>query len=136
MVDITPVFSEYLARNKGPVPRNPELRQAPNYGVSATLKDSVIDLTLTFRSGSAYCCYESGCHLKLCDGKQWTWLHRELHVRGLATARPLELRLEIVVEAGSLFFDFTRPDSNRRGWYDFATERDLRFQKVLIEGPE
>jgi hypothetical protein len=71
------------------------------------------------------------------DGKRWGRLRQELSARGLATALPLELRLAVVVEAGSQFFDFSRPDPTRRGWYAFVPEAtNLRFQKVVIEGQE
>jgi hypothetical protein len=57
-VDVTPVFRNYFARNRGPVPADPNKRQPPDYGVSASLFGEVIDLTLTFRTESAYCCCE------------------------------------------------------------------------------
>jgi hypothetical protein len=133
VVDITPVFTAYFARNRGPVLGNPEGRQAPDYGVSARLDNAVVDLSMTFRSGSAYCCYEPGCHLNLYDGKRWGWLRRDLSALGIAPALPLELRLTVVVEAGAHFFDFSRPDSSRRGWYVFAPEAGLGFEKVLAE---
>src|SRR5262245_15441450 len=82
-VDVTPVFASYFARNRGPVPGDPEARQPPDYGVLASLDGDRIDLALTFRAGSAYCCYEAGCHLDLLTGKRWEWLRRELSVRGL-----------------------------------------------------
>jgi hypothetical protein len=135
-VDVTPVFAAYFARNLGPVPGDPEARQAPDYGVSATLDGAVIDLELTFRAGSAYCCYEWGCHLALYDGKRWGWLRRELAAREVPAPDRLELRLAVAVEAGALFFDFWRPEPSPRGrgWYAFAPEGALRYQVVVAEG--
>jgi hypothetical protein len=92
-VDVTPVFAAYLARNRGPVRGAPDARQSPDYGVSASLDGAVIELTLTFRAGLAYCCYEWGCHLTLYEGKRWEWLRRELSGRGLEVPPRLELRL-------------------------------------------
>src|SRR5437879_3212853 len=34
-VDVTPVFAAYFARNRGPVPGDPDVRQPPDYAVSA-----------------------------------------------------------------------------------------------------
>jgi hypothetical protein len=92
VVDVTEVFAAYFARNRGPVPGDAEARQQPDYGVSATLDGGVIDLTLTFRAGSAYCCYEWGCHLALYEGKRWGWLRRELATRGVAAPDRLVFR--------------------------------------------
>jgi hypothetical protein len=137
-VDVTPVLTAYLACNRGPVPGDPEARQSPNFGVSACLDGAVIDMTLTFRSGSAYCCCEHGCHLDLYDGKRWERLRRALSAHGLVPAPRLELRLAVVVEAGALFFDFSRPQPSRRGrgWYAFAPEDALRYETVIAEGKE
>lgn len=135
-VDVTPVFAAYLARNRGLVPGDPDARRLADYGSSATLDGGVIDLTLTFRAGSAYCCYEWGCHLALHDGKRWDGLRRELAARGVRAPDRLQLRLTVVVEAGALFFDFWRPEPSARGrgWYAFAPEEGRRYQVVATEG--
>jgi hypothetical protein len=135
-VDVTPVFADYIARNRGPVPGDPEARQPSDHAVTATLDGGVIDLEMTFRSGSAYCCYEWGCHLALAEGKRWGWLRRELAARGVPAPDRLELRLAVVVEAGALFFDWSRPEPSPRGrgWYAFAPADALRYQKVVAEG--
>jgi hypothetical protein len=52
-VDVTPVFKDYFARNRGPVPADSGKRQPPNYGVLASLDGAMMNLTLTFRTGSA-----------------------------------------------------------------------------------
>jgi hypothetical protein len=52
-VDIAPVFAAYLARNRGPVSGNPDVRHPPDYGVSARLHGAVVKVALTFRAGSA-----------------------------------------------------------------------------------
>jgi len=133
---VTSAFAAYFARNRGPVPGDPEARQPPNYAVSATLADGVIDLTVTFRAGSAYCCYEWGCHLNLFEGKRWDWLRRELVARGVRVPDRLELRLAVVVEAGALFFDWARPEPSPRGrgWYAFAPAEAHQYSVLVTEG--
>jgi hypothetical protein len=135
-IDVTPVFAAYFARNQGPVPGDPDSRQPPNYGVSASLDGAVVELVLTFREGSAYCCYEWGCHLNLYEGKTWEWLHRELAASGLTTPTHLQMQLTVIVEAGALFFDYARPKPSPRGrgWYDFAPVGSHRCQVVVTEG--
>jgi hypothetical protein len=133
-VDVTSVFAAYLARNRGPAPGDPDTRRAPDYGVTASLDESAVDLTLTFRAGSAYCCGEWGCHLNLPEGKRWEWLRRELSAGGLAPPEQLELRLVVVVEAGAQFFDWSRPDPTRRGWYAFAPAESQQYRVVVAEG--
>ena len=132
-IDLTPVFSDYLARNRGPVPGAPDARQPPDYGVSASLDGGAIELALIFRTGAAYCCPEWGCHLSASDNELWEWLRRELPVRGVVAPPRLELHLTVVVEAGALFFDFRRPDPSRRGWYGFAPAQEFRDQHDVSE---
>lgn len=133
-VNVTPVFAARFARNRGPVPGDPDARQPPNYGVSASLDGGVIELALTFRTGSAYCCHEWGCHLNLSGDKRWEWLRRELSACGIDAPPRLELRMTVVVEAGALFFDFGHPDRSRRGWYDFAPAEGRRYHHMVSEG--
>ncbi len=133
-VDVTPVFVADLARNRGPVPGDPDSQQTPDYGVSAGLDGGVVELALTFRTGSAYCCSEWGCHLGCSDDTWWGWLRRELSARGVEAPPHLELHLTVVVEAGALFFDFRRPDRSRRGWYDFSPAQGHRYHHVITEG--
>jgi hypothetical protein len=132
-VDVTPIFVACLARNRGLDPNDPDQRQAPNYGVSASFEGSVVNLTLTFRSGSAYCCFEYGCHLDLTANRRWEWLRRELSGRGLVVPPRLKLRLEVVVEEGAIFFDLSRPDPTRRGWYAFAHSAAHRYHASVEE---
>src|SRR5687768_6961128 len=126
-VDVTPVLSELLALNRGPDPLNPDLRRRPDYGVSAALEADTLDVVLTFRSGSAYCCYEPGCHVDLLDGQRWDALRRALAAHGVAVPPRLELHLTCVVEEGAVFFDFAKPDATRRGWYAFRRFAAYRF---------
>ncbi|MEW6743528.1 MAG: hypothetical protein AB1486_12295 [Planctomycetota bacterium] len=93
----------------------------------------MIHLTLSFRAGSAYCCSEYGCHLGLDDSRRWSWLRQELSARGFSLAERLELRLVVIVEAGTLFFDWSRPDPTRRGWYAFARAEADRYEVVVTE---
>ena len=109
--DLTPVFATYFARNRGPVPGDPENRQPPDFGMSARLDGAVVELALVFRAGSAYCCSQWGCHLNLDEGKRWEWLRRELSARRVEAPPRLELRLTVVIEAGAMFFDFRQPGS-------------------------
>jgi hypothetical protein len=69
-IDVTAVLQELLANNRGPDPLNPDSRQPPKYGVSASLDGSVLAVVLTFQKDCAYCCMEWGCHLALYDGKR------------------------------------------------------------------
>lgn len=135
-VDVTPVFAAYLARNRGPVPGDPDARQPPDYGVSASLHGETIDLVLTFRAGSAYCCFEWGCHLALAGGKRWERLRRELVGHKVLAMPRLVLRLTVVVESGAMFFDWSRPEPCRRGrgWYAFAPVAGHRYKVVIAEG--
>lgn len=64
-IDLTPIFIEHVAGNRGPDPADPNGRHQPNYGVTASMMGNIVSLVLTFRAGSAYCCYEPGCHLPL-----------------------------------------------------------------------
>jgi hypothetical protein len=134
-VDVTPVIAAYFSRNRGPVPGDPEARQPPDYGVSASLDGRRIDLALTFRGGSAYCCYEWGCHLALSEGKRWEWLRQELAAHKIEVPDRLVLQLAVVVDAGALFFDWRRPEPSRRGrgWYAFAPVEALRYEVVVTE---
>lgn len=134
-VDVTPVFAEYFAGNRSPDPNDPDHRQRPNYGVVATLAGSVLEIELRFRSGSAFCCPQWGCHLALCDGKRWDGLRRRLAAHGVTAPAQLELRLTGVIEEGALFFDWGKPDPARRGWYAFAPAAAHRYQARAAEAP-
>jgi hypothetical protein len=133
-VDVAPVFAAYLARNRGPVPGNPDVGRPLDYGVSARLDGAVVEMALTFSAGTRYCCDQWGCHLDLREGKRWKRLRRELSARGIEVPSPLELRLTVVVETGALFFDFGRPDLSRRGRYEFAVAMQRRYQHMIAEG--
>jgi hypothetical protein len=135
MVDVTNIFAAHLARNRGPVIGDPERRQAPNYGVLADFREGVINVLLSFRRGSAYCCFEHGCHLPLFAGKRWEWLRRELAACGLNLSPRLELHLQAVVEEGALFFDFSRPEPSPRGrgWYAFAPFPVTHYETTILE---
>jgi hypothetical protein len=134
-VDVTPVLVEFLDGNRGPDPGDPERRRLPNYGVVATLSGGVLEVELTFRSGSAYCCSEWRCHLALTDGKRWDRLRQLLAAYGIAAPPPPQLNVACVVEDGAVFFDFARPDRGRRGWYGFASVAASRYQAAATEAP-
>src|SRR5262249_6844064 len=134
--DVTPVFTEHLAGNRGPDPSDPERRQAPNYGVVATLEGQILKVELTFRKGSAYCCFEWGCHVGLTPlTRRWDDLRRRLVVHGIQPPARIELRRTCVIEEGALFFDPFRPEPTRRGWYAFAPAAAQRYQWTSLEVP-
>ncbi len=137
-VDVTPMFAAYFARNRGPTVDDPAAREPPDYGVSARLDGPSVELTLTFRAGAAYCCYEWGCHFALGEGNLWGWLRRELAGGGLAAPGRLNLRLSVVVEAGAMFFDYARPVHGHRGRYALSPSDAARYQVVVDEarGPD
>jgi hypothetical protein len=119
VVDVTDVFAELLAGNRGPEPLNPDARQRPNYGVVASLAGHTLSVVLTFRRGAAYCCLEWGCHLALTDGRRWDALRRALAARGIVAPSRLELALSCVIEEGVVVYDTSRPDPTRLGRYAF-----------------
>jgi hypothetical protein len=135
-VDITPIFAEHLARNRGPDPANPDRRQPPEYGIAAQLDGSVVDLRLTFLRGRAYCCYEAGCHLGLTGGKRWNGFRKALADCGIAAPARIELRVEVVVEDGAIFFDLFKPDPARRNCYEFAPVPGQSYRHTHVEGSD
>jgi hypothetical protein len=132
-VDLTAIFEQLLSGNHGPDPADPAHRLTPNYGVVAALAGDVLEVELTFRSGSAYCCYEWGCHVALSNGKRWTGLRRLLGDHGIIAPPRMELLRTCIIEDGANFFDFGKPDPNRRGWYAFAAADALRFEAQTVE---
>jgi hypothetical protein len=130
---VTSILADLLAWNREPDPRNPDRRQPPDYGESASLEGNLLAVVLTFRSGATYCCTEWGCHLALTDGKRWDGLRRALAARGLFLPPRLEVRLSCVVEEGTVCFDLVRPDPTRRGWYAFAPVAAHRYQTSAVE---
>jgi hypothetical protein len=133
--DVTPVLAGLLAGNDSPDPLNPGQRRRSDYGVSARLDGNMLDVVLTFRRAAAYCCYEWGCHLALThgQGKRWDRLRRALAAHGVAAPARLELRLSCVVEEGAMFFDFSKPDPTRRGWYAFGPAQAHHYQARMVE---
>jgi hypothetical protein len=133
-LDLSAMFTKTLSRNRGLVPGDPDARRPPDYGVSALLEGRQVTMTLTFRAGSAYCCYETGCHLDLHEGRRWEGLRRELASLNLEPEAQLSMRLTTIIEPGALFFDFARPDPKRRSWYAFRTAPGRRVEQVIREG--
>jgi hypothetical protein len=117
--DVSHVLSGIMARNRGPDPLDPEIRQQPNYGVAASLDGNVLSMVLTFRRGSAYCCYDWGCHLDLYNKKQWKKLREALALNGVSAPAQLLFKLSCVIEEGAIFFNMLRPDPVRKCWYEF-----------------
>jgi hypothetical protein len=67
------------------------------------------------------------------SGKRWEDLRRRLASAGIDAPPQMELRLTVVVEDGAIFFDFSRPDPARRGWYAFAPVRARRHEVTCVE---
>ncbi len=132
-VDLTSVFAAYLSCNRGPMADNPAAREPPDYGLSARLDRAAIELAMTFRAGSAYCCFEWGCHLDLKEGMQWVRLRQGLASLGIDVPNRMELYLVLAVEAGSLFFDFGRPLPGHRGCYELFPSKAKRIEEFIAE---
>ena len=132
-IDVTLILKELLAANRGPNPSDPETRQSPDYGVAASLEGNVLDVVLTFKKDCAYCCMESGCHLALFDGKRWDKLRHSLFESGVVAPNSLCLQLSCKIEEGAVFFDFSKPDPSRRGWYAFAPVAAHEYKVVTVE---
>lgn len=129
-VDVTSVLKGLLAANRGP---DPETRQSPEYGVAASLEGDVLDVVLTFKTGRAYCCMEWGCHLALFDGTRWDNLHQALGDSGVVAPSRLRLQLCCKIDEGAAFFDFSKPDRSRRGWYAFAPTAAHEYKVGTVE---
>lgn len=132
-VDITSIFADHLAGNRGPDPNDPEHRQRPNYGIIAKMASHVLEVELTFRRDSVYCCSEWGCHVPLRDGQHWGALRRRLAAHNIVVPPRMELLLTCVIEEGAIFFDFGKSDPTRRGWYAFAPAAAHRYQIRVVE---
>lgn len=132
-VDVTTAIAAYLAGNRGPTVADPDARERPDYGLSASLDGAVIDLSLTFRAGSAYCCAEWPCHFLLFPTRRWDRLRRELSALGLDPPSRLGLSVKVVVEAGTLFL------APRRSWRTPAAlvpSKAFRYQETVTEGDQ
>lgn len=132
-VDVTLILMRLLGANRGPDPADPETRQSPDYGVAATLEGDVVDVVLTFKKDCAYCCMEWGCHLPLFDGKRWNKLRQALAEAGMVASSSLRLQLSCKIEEGAVFFDPTKPDRSRRGWYAFAPVAAHEYKVTSVE---
>jgi hypothetical protein len=132
-VDVTLILKRLLAANRGPDPTNPETRQPADYGVAASLEADVLDVELTFKKDRAYCCMEWGCHLGLFDGKRWSKLRQALADVGVVAPSSLRLQLSCRIEEGAVFFDFSKPDRSRRGWYAFAPAALHEYKAATVE---
>lgn len=119
-IDVTLILNELLAANRGPNPHDHETRRSSDYGVVASLEEDALDVVLTFKKDCAYCCMEWDCHLALCDGERWDKLRHSLFESGIVAPRRLRLALCSKVQEDAVFFDFSKPDPSRRGWYAFA----------------
>jgi hypothetical protein len=131
--DVTGVFLYIFSKSRGPVPSQPDVHQPVEYGVKATLDGKILDVELTFLKGSVYCCYQHDCNLPIYTGRRWNQLREEFSKRGYIVEDQLELRLTCVIEKDSLFFDFSRPDPNHRGFYEFKTVDAYRYCVTMYE---
>lgn len=131
-VDVTLAFVAYTASNRGPTPTDPDARERPDYGLSATLYGNAVELLLTFHAGSAYCCGEWQCHFHLFPTRQWSQLRQELAALGVEVAGRLELRVEVVIEEGALFF--APNPSPGRAPATLAPTRAFQYRQTVVEG--
>lgn len=129
-VDVTSAFVAYVAGNGGPTAADPNARERPEYGLSASFDGAAIDLNLTFRAGSAYCCGEWQCHFMLFPTRRWDKLRRELTILGLELPARLELRVDVVIEAGAQFFAPGSPRAPRV----LASSKAHRYRQTVAEG--
>lgn len=129
-LDVTPALLALLATNRGPDPDAPDGHGPPNYGMRAVLEGEVIEVELTFRAGSPYCCMEWGCHLDML-GSRWSRLRQSLSELGIETPPRLALHLTVVVEDGARFFDLSRPDPARRG--DEEGPEDIDTLRIAVD---
>jgi len=128
-LDISHVFDALGARQPAD-PHSPEL-VVPRY--RAALAGLIVDITMTFVTGSRYCCVEWGCHLPLHDEDTWRRLRGALTAIGAAPEQPMRARMTIAVECGALCFDVSRPDPAQRGRYTFAAMQALDYQRWIDE---
>lgn len=72
---------------------------------------SEVELILTFRSGTRYCCFESGCHFADYDRRLWARLRESMDRHGLSHIRlPVIRKFRGVIEAGAVMTpDRTNP---------------------------
>lgn len=131
--DISDVLAALLADNRGLDPNHPEVRQLPNHGIAATIETDLIDLVLTFRRGTAYCCMEWACHLGFVRGERWVKLRRALTVRNITVPDQLNLHLQCIIEEGAMFHDFSRPDPTRRGVYALISSEAFCYELSVAE---
>ena len=133
MMDLTPIILELLTNNRGPNPLSPDSRTTPNYGIDATLEGNVLKMALTFHSKSSYCCMDWSCHLAMHNGKRWDSLRQKCADYGVSTPAQFTLQLSCIIEPGALFFDMSRPDRHRRGWYAFKPAEAYEYQATSTE---
>ena len=80
------------------------------YGIRvevAAESNRAFELTLTFKSGARYCCFESRCHFGSWSDLKWKTLRDELTLSGAADFGPIRIsKLRVVVEAGAEFGGF------------------------------
>jgi hypothetical protein len=131
-VDVTAILTRLLAANRGPHATDPDTRPTPDYGVAASLAADVLSVVLTFKRDRTYCCMEWGCHLGLFDGKRWNRLRQKFAEADMVAPARLRLVLTCQIEAGSLFFDLSKPDRSRRGWYAFAPAAAYEYQVTTV----
>jgi hypothetical protein len=122
-----------MARNLGPDPNYPDARRQPDYGVAASLEGDTLTVLLTFRRDEAYCCIEWGCHLALHEGQRWDPLRQSFAACCMPAPEQLRLKYTCVIEEGSIFFDFGRPDVTRRGWFAFKEATGSRYEASAVE---
>ena len=133
-IDISPVIVSLLSNNLGPSLENPEIKIQPNYGISASCENGLIELELIFRRDAAYCCMEWGCHLGFISGDSWEKFRLVLSAEIPILPDKLTAHLKCIIEEGARFFDLSRPDPQRKDRFAFYSAGPFRYEVSAIEG--
>ena len=124
--DLTDVFAEFFASNRGPD------GLCPDYGIRAAADSQQthdVELTVTFKTGSRYCCGEAGCHFS----RDWSRLRNIAAQSGITLGSPLTIRFHGVIEAGSTFTSTVNtggPKKNDPYEYDVVFAEDGEANKA------
>ena len=121
-VDAGPALRALPSGNRAPHPERPGKCVPAEHQVEGSLGGDLLRVTWTLRAGIAYCCAEWCCHWPLVSGTRWTRLRAALADAGVEPPRRLRLRAAVMVEAGALLFDPTRPLPGPRGRHALRPE--------------
>ncbi len=119
-IDATMLVERFISGNRGADPLLPEERVLPNYGIKAFFDGSTIELQFVFKQGYHYCCDEFDCHLSLFEGARWNKLREVFEESDLEIPSRIRIKGECVIEAGSLFYDLSKPSRNGVCEYEYG----------------